>query len=91
MALKKVIDAAALDFFGPEALNVGQKSQIQTVMANAATIRQHSCLTLWCIHVRCDNPKNLCTKDDDDDPWATAISDHNSIDEDADGNAVVLA
>jgi hypothetical protein len=75
-------DAAALEFFGPDALNKDEQKQIQAVLANAATVKSGWSLIPNYIHVRCDDPKKRCPKDGDKDPCAG--SDQDDIDGDDD-------
>lgn len=82
-------DAAALEFFGPDALNKDQQAQIQAVLANTATVHRGWTLIPNYIHVRCDDPKKQCPKDDDEDPCKTTNFDN--IDDGNEGDKVVIA
>jgi hypothetical protein len=55
-------DAAAFEFFGPDALNKNQQKQIQAVLANASTIKSGWSSTPNYIHVRCDDPSKKCPR-----------------------------
>ncbi|KAM0796822.1 hypothetical protein BDR22DRAFT_505206 [Usnea florida] len=62
-------NAAALEFLGAPGLNSDKQSQIQAVLANAATViySYTNPLTHW-IKVRCDDPLNRCQNRPDQDP-----------------------
>jgi len=54
--------AAALEYLGPPGLNIDQRSQIQAVFANAATVYPGSILNPFklYIRVRCNDPFERC-------------------------------
>jgi hypothetical protein len=60
--------AAALEYLGPSGLNVRAQPQIQGVFSNAATVYPGSILNPFqhYVVVRCDDPKNRCHNDDED-------------------------
>lgn len=63
-------NAAALEFLGAPGLNQDKQSQIQAVLANAATViySYKNPLLQHYIKVRCDDPFNRCQNRPDQDP-----------------------
>ena len=62
-------NAAALEFLGAPGLNKDKQSQIQAVLANAATvIYSNKNIFQHYLKVRCDDPFNRCQNRPDQDP-----------------------